>query len=114
MPRADFYVDDNELVKDVRVYITADFFLMEDLKQLAFQRFKSKIQRLWVSEQLVDCIREIYTSTTESDKELRSAVAEIGFTYRDTLGKKKAFRDLIREGGDFVVDLIDRFSASAL
>ncbi|KAI1317136.1 BTB/POZ domain-containing protein [Xylariaceae sp. FL0255] len=63
---------------------------------------------------LADCIREIYASTTESAKELRSAVIEIGVTHRAELWKKKAFRDLIREGGDFVVDLTGRFSGSVV
>lgn len=101
--------DDDELVKDVRVYTTADFFMLNGLKQLALPRFRSKLDRLWVSELLVDCIREIYESTTESDHGLRNAVIEVVHTYRDDLWKRKAFRDLISDGGGFAVDLMSEF-----
>ncbi|KAI1312950.1 BTB/POZ domain-containing protein [Xylaria venustula] len=98
--------DDDELFKDVRVYVTAEFFMLDDLKQQALGRFKSKLETLWVSELLVDCIREVYACTTPSDNGLRSAVVKIAQTYRVELWKRKAYRDLLSEGGDFVVDLM--------
>ncbi|KAI1120483.1 BTB/POZ domain-containing protein [Nemania abortiva] len=104
--------DDHELVKDVRVYVTADFFLLADLKQYALARFKSKLERFWKSELLVDCIREIYTSTTESERRLRTAVVETVIAHRAELWKKKSFQDLARGGGDFVVELMGVFCAS--
>ncbi|KAI0388517.1 BTB/POZ domain-containing protein [Xylariaceae sp. FL0594] len=101
--------DDNELVRDVRVYVTAEFFMLDGLKQFALRRFTSKLEQLWVSELLVDCIREVYESTTESEHGLRSAVVEVAEAHRVDLWGKKAFRDLIREGGDFAVDLMGKF-----
>ncbi|KAI1421352.1 BTB/POZ domain-containing protein [Xylaria sp. FL1777] len=100
--------DDHELIKDVRVYVTAEFFMLDDLKEHALQKFKSKLKQLWVSELLVDCIREIYSSTTVSEYGLRNAVVEIVRSNWRELWGKKAFRDLIRAGGDFAVDLMDK------
>ncbi|KAI0173168.1 BTB/POZ domain-containing protein [Hypoxylon sp. FL1284] len=101
--------DDGELAKDVRVYTTADFFLMDELKAYALERFKSKLQRLWVSELFVDCIREVYSSTSESDKGLRDAVAQAAKEHSSDLWLKKAFQTLVREVGDFAVDLLAKF-----
>ncbi|KAJ8128087.1 hypothetical protein O1611_g5548 [Lasiodiplodia mahajangana] len=97
--------DDDELAKDVRVYVTADFFLLEDLKQIALTKLKSKLYDLQISEPLVGCIREIYTSTTESGHDLRNAVMETAVDHGPGLWKINAFRDLVHEGGDFVVEL---------
>ena len=42
--------DDDELAKNARVYVLADYFLVEGLKDYALERFKSKFQRRWVSD----------------------------------------------------------------
>jgi len=108
MFKADTYIDDNELVKDLRVHVTAEFFMLDDLKHLALQRFKLKLNKLWVSELLVHCVREVYASTTKSEHGPRSAVVEVAYTYRANLWQRKAFRDLVHDGGDFAVDLMGK------
>ncbi|KAI1330212.1 hypothetical protein F5Y16DRAFT_363433 [Xylariaceae sp. FL0255] len=81
---------------------------MEDLKQHALGRFRSKLQQLGVSELIVNCIREIYTTILETERGLRDAVIEIAKSNRSKLWGKKASRDLIYEGGDFVVNLLGK------
>ncbi|KAI1147026.1 BTB/POZ domain-containing protein [Nemania diffusa] len=100
--------DDDELVKDFRVYVTAEFFMLDHLKHLALQRFKLTLAKLWVSELLVDCVREVYTSTTESEHGPRSAVVQVAYAYRANLWQRKTFRDLVHDGGDFAVDLMGK------
>ncbi|KAI1192115.1 BTB/POZ domain-containing protein [Nemania serpens] len=99
-------IDDNELVKHVRVYVTAEYFMINSLKQLALKRFKAELDKGWADEFLVDCIREVYESTTESDLGLRRAVIETAYKYRADLWEVEVFRDLVCDGGDFVVDLM--------
>ncbi|KAI1370746.1 BTB/POZ domain-containing protein [Hypoxylon crocopeplum] len=101
--------DDDELAKDVRVYVTADFFLMDELKVYALERFESKLQRLWVSGLFVDYIREVYNSTNESKKKLRDAVTQVAKERLSDLWLKKAFQSLVGEVGDFAVDLLAKF-----
>ncbi|KAI1399436.1 BTB/POZ domain-containing protein [Hypoxylon fuscum] len=101
--------DDGELVKDVRVYLTADFFLMDELKAYALKRFQPKLQRLWISELLVDCIKEVYSFTDDSGKDLRDAVVEVAKEHFRELWDKIAFQALVRDVGDFAVDLMARF-----
>ncbi|RYP76242.1 hypothetical protein DL771_001861 [Monosporascus sp. 5C6A] len=97
--------DDDELFKDVRVYVLADMFLMDHLKEDALRKFKSKLSELWISEKFTDCVKEIYSSTNEFDCGLRNAAVETTKVHLTRLWEKKPFKELIREGGDFVVDL---------
>ncbi|KAI0010228.1 BTB/POZ domain-containing protein [Xylariaceae sp. FL0662B] len=101
--------DDDELAKHVRVYVTADFFLMDKLKVYALKRLKSELDRLWVSESFTYCIAEIYSATNESGKELRDAVVRVAKEHFEDLWVKKSFQALVREVGDFAVDLVGQF-----
>ncbi|KAG9249985.1 BTB/POZ domain-containing protein [Emericellopsis atlantica] len=99
--------NDDELSKDLRVYSLAEYFSINGLKEHALSRFKSKISRLWVSEIFPDCIREVYGSTSDPNCDMRKAVVEVTRENRGELWVKKAYRELIHEGGDFAVDLMD-------
>ncbi|KAI1109571.1 BTB/POZ domain-containing protein [Nemania sp. NC0429] len=105
--------DDNELIKHVRVYTTAEFFMLDNLKQIALQRFKAHLEGHWISDRLFDCIREVYSHTVDSEDVLRRAVVEVVCTCRAELWKKKEFRALIYDGGDFAVDLMGSLSGDS-
>jgi hypothetical protein len=102
--------DDLELLKHPRVYALADEFLMDDLKTLALQRFKLVLHGLWISDTFVDCIQEIYSTTYGADDKLRQMVVHTAQEHLKELWKKTRFQDLVRENGDFAVDLVGRLS----
>ncbi|QYT01610.1 BTB domain-containing protein [Trichoderma simmonsii] len=102
----DSIADDEDLLKDIRVYQLADYFQIESLKNYAFQNFKTRIQALWVSENLIDCIREVYELPSNVSYEMRIVVAKIARKHLVDLWDKKTFRNLIREGGQFVIDIM--------
>ena len=79
---------------------------MEGLKDYALERFKSKAQKLWVSENFVDCIRDVYEST--QDLEFREVVLGVAYEHLPDLWSKKPFQDLIHEGGDLAVALMGK------
>jgi hypothetical protein len=95
-------LDDDEITKDLRVYALADRFLMEELKEYAFQKFNAKIERLWIS----DCVREVYCTTANSDRRMRDSVVKIAVKNICELWQKGQFLSLVREGGDFTEDMI--------
>ncbi|KAF2181195.1 hypothetical protein K469DRAFT_589870, partial [Zopfia rhizophila CBS 207.26] len=94
--------------KDLRVYALADMFFLEDLKALALEKFKRNLEELWMSDSFPECVREVYKSTYERDRALRSVVVEVAATHAHDLGSKEIFKDLICEGGDFVVDYFEK------
>ncbi|KAJ2979193.1 hypothetical protein NQ176_g3399 [Zarea fungicola] len=105
--------DEEELSQDVEVFCLAEYFGVDNLKEYALKRFKSKIQELWVSERFIDCIRNVFGSTTKSGGELlRHAVVLAAKDHLSQLWAKQAFKDLVREGGDFTEDLLDMKVAS--
>ena len=74
---------------------------------MALEKFRSKLDELWVSERLVGCIAEIYENTSpESDDGMRAAVVDTCVRHVDQLLSRKAFLSLIHEGGDFAVGLV--------
>lgn len=89
------------------MYALADMFFLEDLKTLAVAKLRQKLQSLWKCDTFPDCIREVYTSTPESDLAMRSAVVEVSKAHVIDLGKKADFKELIHEGGDFAVHLFE-------
>ena len=106
MRRADG-LDDHELLRDVNVYALADYFEIDKLKAYSLKRFSSKINNLWVSEAYPIAIREVYSNIPAKEAEPRNAVVSVAKKHFQQLLAKPAFRDLLREGGDFVVDLGD-------
>ena len=67
----------SELLKDPRVYFLGDSFLLDNLKTVAPGKFRGKLDKLWVSERLVNCIAEIYANTpSENSDVMRVAVID--------------------------------------
>ncbi|KAL2002760.1 hypothetical protein VTN02DRAFT_6039 [Thermoascus thermophilus] len=97
--------DDEELMRDARVYVLADYFFMAALKEYAFKRFQEQIEKLWISESFVDCIREVYRTTNDDDKRMRDAVVQVAYSHVKELWPNKRFQDLVQENGKFAVDL---------
>lgn len=68
----------------------------------ALQNLQSKIGKLWVSETFVDCIRDVYQSTSDPNCKMRKAIVSTTRKHLEELWEKNTFRELVREGGDFV------------
>ncbi|KAM3435043.1 hypothetical protein NHJ13734_005745 [Beauveria thailandica] len=105
-PAAELFMpDDDELSKDVRVYELAHYFEIQGLKQYSLDKFQAKVKRLWVSERFLDCIRDVYASTVDKNCKMREIVTKVARGYLGQLWNP-SLEDLLREGGDFVVDLM--------
>ncbi|KKP05169.1 hypothetical protein THAR02_02764 [Trichoderma harzianum] len=98
--------DDEDLLKDIRVYELADYFQIENLKQYAFLNFKARLKTLWVSDNIIDCIREVYKLPSNLSYGMRIEIAKLARKHLVDLWDKKTFRNLIREGGQFVIDIM--------
>ena len=78
---------------------------MEELKEYAIKRLEVTLKDLWISEGFIDCITEIYESTDESHHKLRGLVTRKAHSGLGKLWAKQQFRELIRNCGDFAVDV---------
>lgn len=82
-------------------------FFIEDLKALSARKLQEKLKDLWTSNEFPECIREVYASTPNGDREMRPTVVEVATAHARELGEKKIFKELLQEGGDFAVDYVD-------
>ncbi|RDL40791.1 Uncharacterized protein BP5553_00770 [Venustampulla echinocandica] len=99
--------DDPELFRHLRVYALADAMQMEDLKSLSCKKFELQLKEHWMSDTFVDCIREVYsTSTGIGTAATRRVVVETASLQQNEFVQEPLFQDLVREVGDFAVDLI--------
>ncbi|KAM6513861.1 hypothetical protein FALCPG4_015066 [Fusarium falciforme] len=98
--------DDNELMLHFQVYMVAKYFLIDQLTDISLQRFESKSRSEWDSKMLTKCILDVYDSTTEGDHKVRNVVLDLTRRYQTSLRDESNFRDLLRQGGDFVLDLV--------
>ncbi|OAA53711.1 Cyclin PHO80-like protein [Cordyceps fumosorosea ARSEF 2679] len=126
--------DDEELLINVRVCALAEYFGIKGLDEFAAEELKGQLHVYagkWLErnedepnntqpgnaqrenaqrdttpnqKQWVECIREVYASTPVGSK-MRWVVAEVTSDYLDELWHKP-LQGLVREGGDFAIDLI--------
>lgn len=82
-------------------------FLLDNLKTLCLNKLKEKLSSLWSSEAFPECVREVYSATSSSGCGMRSAVLQTAVAHARELGDEEAFKDLLREGGDFSLEYVD-------
>lgn len=104
------FSDDDELLKDSRVYFLADEFFLHDLKDLALKRFQNKIDQLWATNGLTACLQEVYANTLKKEEEIRVAAMRTVCTHVNDLLSMSSFRLLVAEGGDLAVELVEALS----
>ena len=104
--------DDLDLLKHPRVYALADEFFIDGLKDLAFKKLQSMLNELWISDTFVDCIEEVYVTTYHNSDRMRRLVVQVARQNLQKLWIKNRFQELVRENGDFAVDLIEKLSRS--
>jgi hypothetical protein len=81
-------------------------FFLKELKTLATRKLQEKLKGHWMSDSFPECIREVYSTTSNTDQEMRPAVVEVATAYAQHLGKKEIFKNVLQEGGDFAVDYV--------
>jgi hypothetical protein len=103
--RANIRTDESEYLQDPRVYALADMYFLEDLKLLSEAKFRQNLKKIEIGDGFAECVREVYATTSESDKTMRSAVVEAAVSRRSAM--TGSGKELIYGGGDFVVDYIE-------
>jgi hypothetical protein len=96
--------DDLELLKHPRIFALSAIFRIDDLKELSCNKFEDQLEQHWISDTFPHCIREIYSTSNNTD--IRKIVVDAVASHSQDLVEKRSFQDLIREVGDFAVDLV--------
>jgi hypothetical protein len=98
-----------------KLYLLADKYLIEGLKNLVLYKLRSTLQMFELYEcrvvDIVELVRFSYTNDYTSDRsdngeldELRRLVVEYVILHRSKIDSSKVFEEILEEGGQFVVD----------
>lgn len=79
-------------------------FQIEELKAQSRKKFEEQLRQHWISDTFADCIRDVYSTSKERDL-IRKAIVDAVSVHRELI-QKRIFQELIREVGDFAVDLV--------
>ncbi|KAM3526967.1 hypothetical protein MY4038_006583 [Beauveria bassiana] len=77
--------DDCALLVHVKVYALAEKLRVPGLKALALKKFREAADQHWASEVFFVAIQEAYATIPESDKQLRSEIADTFYQHQDLL-----------------------------
>jgi hypothetical protein len=106
--KTDKLPDDGKLSKHLRVYALANMFCIEDLKTISLNKFRRETSEGWDSNLFLECVWEIYHSTYGYPRTIRPALVDVAVAHAREIAGKARFEDLVREGGDFVVEYVTR------
>lgn len=95
------------LVINAQVYAIAEKNDVRSLKALAKEKFLAKVERGWKEEGFSLAIKEVYTSTPDTDRGLRDSICGVARVNVSTLLGREDFRIPLQEINDFAVDLLD-------
>jgi len=73
--------------------------------KVSCKKFELQLQNHWISDTFPDCIREVY-SISGNASAIRKVIVDVVSLHKQELARKLPFQELIREVGDFAVDLI--------
>jgi hypothetical protein len=95
------------------VYAVAAKYGLQNLKSLALEKLEQKLKDNWRSDTYADCAREVYILASRDDA-IRTAVIKIAVAHVHDLVADAKFKELFREGGDFVCDYIEELHRSPI
>lgn len=98
------------LAINAAMYIIADKYEVDLLKDLAKDKFSETIKEAWSAPSFPNIIETIYDNTVTSDRGLREALFPVLKLHQSQLRKTEAFMDVVRSCGDFAVDVIDAWT----
>ena len=67
----------SDLLLHAKVYILAEKYIIGGLKSLALSKFRTLALQCWDTNDFLNVVSEVYTSTIDADRGLRDVVLEI-------------------------------------
>ena len=85
------------IVLDVQMYIIADKYFIEPLKQLAIQKFENRAKLEWDTDAFADAVGEAYDSTAEGSNPLkRIAISTVKKHSKELLDESKGYTHFLK------------------
>ncbi|KAI6289622.1 hypothetical protein MCOR27_000118 [Pyricularia oryzae] len=97
-----------DLLLHTKMYAIADNYAIAGLKALAVVKFKSSAGEAWNIKDFLDAAIEAYSSTVETDRDMRNAVVQM-FARRKELLELDEVKNLVRKLDQLAYDLLLHF-----
>ncbi|KAI7914008.1 BTB/POZ domain-containing protein [Pyricularia oryzae] len=94
-----------DLLLHAKVYAIADNYAIDGLKALAVVKFKSSAGEAWNTKDFLDAAIEAYSSTIDTDRDMRNAVIQV-FASRKELLELDEVKKLVRKLDQLAYDLL--------
>ncbi|RSL47916.1 hypothetical protein CEP54_013171 [Fusarium duplospermum] len=98
------------LTLHAKVYAIGEKYGVDDLKELAANKFRAEAEFYWQSDDFVSAIKEVYTSTIDEDRVLRDIVTGVISKHWELLDRS-SLQSVIKNLG-ICFDLLMRFRKS--
>ncbi|KAH8755985.1 hypothetical protein F5883DRAFT_686003, partial [Diaporthe sp. PMI_573] len=87
----------SDLLLHAKVYALAEKYIIVGLKGLALSKFRTLALQCWDTDDFLDAVSEVYSSTIDADRGLRDVVLEIISAHRGLLDREETKTLLERE-----------------
>jgi hypothetical protein len=99
-------------VNEVMIIDMVTFWNLDSVGvQYVASKFEVHLQQHWISDTFFDCIREVYSASSDATA-IRKVLVDVVSLHKEELVRKRPFQELIREVGDFAVDLVLKLTIS--
>jgi hypothetical protein len=94
------------LLINAKVYIIADKYEIQALKDLAAAKYKSVLPKTWNSSAFTESSGLVYNNTLDTDRMLRNAIVQEASKHVKILLDRGEFVDLLESRGDLAVEVL--------
>lgn len=98
--------DPISLLINAKVYIIAEKYDIQALKELACAKYKEVWQKSWNSAHFTESASLVYENTVEEDKMLRDVIVKAASDNIKALLDRGEFVELLKSYGDFATDIL--------
>lgn len=113
-----------DILSQAKLYVFANMWMIEELKEICLHKLHRDLKYLKLNEpnvlNICDTLRLVYDNTavaedsTTSASDIRSLLVDYAACCRKTLMRFASFKELLGEGGDFVVEWSTKVAGGAM
>ncbi|OIW22532.1 hypothetical protein CONLIGDRAFT_587322, partial [Coniochaeta ligniaria NRRL 30616] len=97
---------DPNLIIHSNVYALGEQYAVEGLKAMALEKFIAEAKVHWATEDFLQAVEHVYSSTPEHDRGLRDVVRNTFYEHRRELMDRENVKPYLRDVQDFAYDVL--------
>ncbi|KAH8901904.1 hypothetical protein BR93DRAFT_932736 [Coniochaeta sp. PMI_546] len=99
-------IRDPNLIIHANVYTLGEQYAVEGLKAVALEKFVAEVKVHWATEDFLQAVEHVYSSTPEHDRGLRDVVRNTFYEHRRELMDRENVKRYLRDVPDLAYDVL--------